>query len=114
MFTFLDLLVVIFMILAAATLLSVCLMFLIRNKTARRVIFYITSLLGLCVSWAGFRIGIGGWFSLKITVGIITALMCIIAFIIERVYKNNDKMFLIARILSAVSLVIGMLNAFIF
>ena len=46
MFTSLDLLVVVFMALAAVTLLSLCLMFLIRNNTARKVFFYITSALG--------------------------------------------------------------------
>ena len=37
MFTSLDLLIIVFMALAAVTLLSLALMFLIRNKTARKV-----------------------------------------------------------------------------
>ena len=111
MFTSLDLLVIVFMALAAVTLLSLCLMFLIRNKTARRVCFYVASALGLYVSWVGFRIGIGGLFPLQIAIGVLTALLCVGAFVLERVSKGSDKMFLLARILSAAALVIGFFNA---
>ena len=111
MFTSLDLLIIVFIALAAVTLLSLCLMFLIRNKTARKVFFYIASVLGLYVSWIGFRIGIGGLFSIQIVIGILTALMCVGAFVLERVSKGNNKMFLIARIISAAALVIGFCNA---
>ena len=111
MFTSLDLLIIVFMALAAVTLLSLCLMFLIRNKTARKVFFYIASVLGLYVSWIGFRIGIGGLFSIQIGIGILTALMCVGAFVLERVSKGNNKMFMIARFMSAAALVIGFCNA---
>ena len=111
MFTSLDLLVIVFMVLAAITLLSLALMFLVRNKTAKSVFFYITSALGLYMSWVGFRIGFGGMFFIQIIIGIVTALMCVGAFILERVSKGNDKMLFIARILSAVALAIAFLNA---
>ena len=111
MFTSLDLLIIVFMALAAAALLSLCLMFLIRNKPARIVFFHIASALGLYVSWVGFRIGIGGLFTIQIAIGILTALMCVGAFVLERVSKGNNKMFLIARIISAAALVIGFFNA---
>ena len=111
MFTSLDLLIIVFMALAAMTLLSLALMFLIRNTTARRVCFYVASALGLYVSWVGFRIGIAGVFPIQIAVGIVTALLCIGAFVLERVCKGNPKAFLAARILSAAALVIGFFNA---
>jgi len=111
MFTSLDLLIIVFMVLAAAALLSLCLMFLIRNKPARIVFFYIASALGLYVSWVGFRIGVGGLFSFQIAIGVLTALMCIGALVLERISKGNDKMFLAARILSVAALVIGFFNA---
>ena len=111
MFTSLDLLIIVFMVLAAAALLSLCLMFLIRNKPARIVFFYIASALGLYVSCVGFRIGVGGLFSFQIAIGVLTALMCIGAFVLERISKGNDKMFLAARILSVAALVIGFFNA---
>ena len=99
------------MALAAVTLLSLALMFLIRNKTARKVFFYIASAFGLYMSWVGFRIGFGGLFPLQIAIGVLTALMCIGAFVLERVSKGNNKMFLIARIISAAALVLGFFNA---
>ena len=111
MFTSLDLLIIVFMALAAVTLFSLCLMFLIRNKTARKVFFYIASAMGLYVSWIGFRIGIGGWFPNQIVIGVLTALMCVGAFVLERVSKGNDKMFRLARFISAAALVIGFFNA---
>ena len=111
MFTSLDLLVVVFMALAAVTLLSLCLMFLIRNNTARKVFFYITSALGLYMSWVGFRIGYGGLFPIQIALGIVTALLGIGAFILERVSKGSSKAFLVARCISAAALVIGFFNA---
>ena len=111
MFTSLDLLIIVFMALAAVTLLSLCLMFLIRNKTARKVFFYLASVLGLYVSWIGFRIGFGGLFQIQIVIGILTALMCVGAFVLERVSKGNDKMFMIARFISTAALVIGFFNA---
>ncbi len=111
MLTSLDLLVIVFMVLAAATLLSLSLMFLIRNKTAKKVCFYVTSALGIYMSWVGFRIGIGGIFPIQIALGIVTALVCVGAIVFERVRKGNEKAFLISRILSASALVIGLFNA---
>lgn len=111
MFTSLDLLIIVFMVLTAVTLLSLALMFLIRNKTAKKVCFYVASALGFYISWIGFRIGFGGMFPIQIAVGIVTALMCIGAFVLERISKGNSKMFFSARILSATALVIGLFNA---
>ena len=111
MLTSLDLLIIVFMALAAVTLLSLCLMFLIRNKTASKVFFYIASALGRYVSWSGFRIGIGGLFPFQIAIGVLTALMCVGAFVLERVSKGNEKAFMIARFISAAALVIGFFNA---
>lgn len=113
MFTSLDLLVLVFLAIAASTLLSLCLMFLIRNKIAKRIFFYVTLALGLFTAWGGFSIGFVGWFPGQIALSAVVVLMCVGAFVLERVCKKNDKMFLIARITSAAALVIGILNAFI-
>ena len=50
MFTSLDWLIIVFMFLSMLTLLSLSLMFLIRNRSAKKVFFYIVSGLGLYVS----------------------------------------------------------------
>ena len=106
-----DLLVIVGMVLAASTLLSLCLMFLIKNKTAQRIIFYIVLVLALYMSWVGFYIGISGWFTAQISAAIFTAIMCVVTFIIERFSKGSDKKFLLARILAAATLVIAFTNA---
>lgn len=111
MFTSLDLLIIVFMALAVATLLSLALMFLIKDQKARRVCLYIASAIGLYISWVGFRIGFSGMFPIQIAVGIVTALMCVCAFVLERVGKDNGKTFLYARILCAAALVLAFFNA---
>ena len=108
MLTSLDLLVIVFMILAATTLLSLCLMFFIRNETAKRVFLYIASALGLYMSWVGFRIGFGGMFPLQMGIGILTALMCIGAVVLER---RNTENSLVARLISAAALIVAFFNA---
>ena len=107
----LDLLIIVFMTLAAGTLLSLSLMFLLRNQTAKRVFFYVTSAIGLYVSAIGLRIGIGGWFPMQIAVGGLTALTCIGAIALDLIGKNKAKHARIARLLSAAALVIALINA---
>jgi hypothetical protein len=110
MFTSLDLLVVVFMALAAVTLLSLSLLFLIRSKKVQRICFYIVSALGVYMAYVGIRIGFG-MFPIQVAIGIAVVLACIGAFVLERVSKGNEKMFLIARIISASALVLGLFNA---
>ncbi len=113
MFTSLDLLVIVFMVLSAMTLLSLCLMFLIKNRTAKKVFFYIVSGLGIYMSWVGFRIGFGGLFPLQMVIGVLTALMAIGSIVLEQIGKKreNEKLSRIARIMSAVSLICALFNA---
>lgn len=111
MFTSLDLLIIVTMGLAAGTLLSLCLMFLLKNKTAKRVCFYIVEAFALYMASVGLRIGIAGMFPSQILMAVFFALMGIVAFVLERVSKENKKMLLISRILAAVSLVGGFVNA---
>ena len=110
MFTFLDLLVVVGLGLAAATLLSVVLVFAIKNDTARRVFFYVVSVLGLYVSTIGIRIGSSGGFLIQMGVGILTAIVAVAAVVVERVKKDSEAWFLAARITSAITLVVAFAN----
>lgn len=111
MLTSLDLLVIVFIVLAALTLLSLCLMFLLKNTVARRVFFYVLSVIGIYVSWIGFRIGYGGYFPIQMAVGVLTAASFVGAFVLERVFRKNGKVFLISRIASAVTLAVAFYNA---
>jgi len=111
MFTFLDLLVIVFMALAALSLFAVCLMFLVKNRKVRKVCFYITVALGIYAAYIGIRI-FRDMFFLQTVLSIVLGLASIGSLVLERVRKDNDQAFLIARILSAVALLAGLLNAF--
>ena len=114
MFTFLDLLVVVSLVLAAATLVSVFLMFLLKNKTAKRVCFFVVCALSLYLSTVGLRIGLGGWFPIQIGVSVLTALTAVGVFVFELISKNNDKHRMIARASSVAVLVVSFANALLF
>ena len=111
MYTFLDLLVIVFMGLSALSLVAACLMFLLRNQTARRVMFYIVVALGIYTATVGVRIGsllTGGQMILALVLGAGS----IAALVMERIAKGRGKLFTAARIVAAVSLVAGIINAF--
>ena len=108
MFTSLDLLIAVFMIVSRLILVSISLVFLIKNKTVKRVFFYII----LALSAGGLRIGIAGQFNTRILLGVLVILVSIVELVLERVFKNNEEYFLATRILSSVALVLGFANAF--
>ncbi len=110
MFTFLDLLIIVSMVLIAASFLSVVLMFLVRNKKIQRVCFYIAVALSLYVAYAGIQINWPDFFSQAVLAAVL-ALVSVGAFVLERVKKNDEKMFLYARIAASAALVIGAVNA---
>lgn len=110
MITFLDLLIIVSMVLIAASLLSVVLMFLIRNKKVQRVCFYIAAALSLYIAYVGIRINWPDFYG-QAVLAVVLALVSIGSVVLERVKKNNDKIFLITRIAAAAALVIGVINA---
>ena len=110
MMTFLDLLIIVSMALIAASFLSVVLMFLVRNKKVQRICFYITAALSLYVGYVGIRINWLG-FSGQAALAAALALVGVGAFVLERLKKNDDRMFLFARIAAAAALIIGTVNA---
>ena len=110
MITFLDLLIIVSMALIAASLLSVVLMFLIRNKKVQRVCFYMTAALSLYIAYVGIRMNWPDFYG-QAVLAVVLALVSIGSVVLERVKKNNDKIFLITRIVSAAALVMGVINA---
>lgn len=110
MITFLDLLIIVSMVLIAASFLSLVLMFLIRNRMVQRVCFYIAVVLSLYIGYVGIRINWLG-FEGQAVLAAVMALVSVGAFVLERVKKQDDKMFLYARIAAAAALVIGTVNA---
>ncbi|MBE6970949.1 MAG: hypothetical protein E7446_02365 [Ruminococcaceae bacterium] len=109
--TFLDLLILVVMVLAAVSLLAVVLMFLVKNPKVRRVCLWIVAALGVYVGYVGVRIM---WINSagQTALAVLLALVGIGAVVLERVSRGNEKRFLIARIMASAALVAGMLNAF--
>ena len=106
----LDLMIIVFMVLAAAGLLALVLMFLVRNEKIKKASLYITSALGLYVGYISFRI-FWPMFIGQFAIGVILAAAAIAAIVLSITAKDNIKKFKIARILAAASLVLGMINA---
>ena len=110
MLNFLDLLVIVFMVLSALSLLVVCLMFLVRKPVIRKVCFYIVVALGVYAATIGVRIGTF-LFPMQTAVAVAAGAASIAALVLERWYKGDDKKFLIARIMATAALIIGIFNA---
>jgi len=111
MFTYLDLLIVVFMSLIALALLSVCLLFLLKNKIAKRIFFYVTLVIGLYASWVAIAIGSGGGFIFQMDLGILTAIVCVSTFVFERIKGKDEKKLRIAYIIAAVTMIVALFNA---
>ncbi len=107
----LDLIVVVFMVTSAVSLLAVCLMFLVRKPVVRKVCFYIAVAMGVYVASIGVRIGMT-LLSAQAVVGLVAGAMSIAALVIERMSKDDERKFLAARVLATAALVVGAVNAF--
>ena len=109
--TFLDLLIVVVMVLSAASLLAMALMFLVKDKKVRRVCLYIVAGLSLYMGYVGFRINWPGFLP-QVILAVVMALTGIGAVVLERLSKDDEKKFLLARVLASAALIVGMFNAF--
>lgn len=112
MLTGLDLLIIVVMALAAASLLAMLLMFLVKNRIVRKICFYFVVTLGIYLGYVGLRIL---WFGFpgQAAVAVLMALTAVGALVMELVSKGNKKLFLAARLMAVGSVIIGLLNAFL-
>ncbi|MBE6631637.1 MAG: hypothetical protein E7623_02925 [Ruminococcaceae bacterium] len=109
----LDLLIIVFMGLTAASVLSSILMFVLKNRTAQRICLYLSAALGLFAAYGGIMIGFP-YFMGQFFAAVIFGLASVAAVVLERLSRGDEKLFLIARIAAAASLVLGICNTFIF
>lgn len=110
MITFLDLLILVALALLAAGVVTMALMFLVKNRKVQKVSLYLTGALAVYLGYVGLRIS---WpmFMGQAVVAIVAALAGIAAVVLERLSKDNEKQFLLARVLSAAAVVVGIVNA---
>ena len=108
MLTNLDFLIIIFMGLIALGLISLCLMFLARNRKVKKICFYVVAALALYSAYIGIRIGFL-LFPGQVAFGVVAAIAAIAAIVIELRYK--EKKFTAASITAAGALVVGVINA---
>jgi len=112
MLTSLDYLIIVFLGLALVTFLSLCLMFLLKNKLAKRVFLYIVLATGLFLSYIGLYMGLTGCFTEQIVLGIVTVPLIVGALVLDVISRDDAKKQRIARIAGALALVLAMANVF--
>lgn len=110
--TFLDLLVIVFMVLVTVSLFCICLMFLTRNLELKKISYYILSILCIYAGYIGIRIGDG----LFLTQTIIGGIICMISIVTSTmilITKDYEQKFKVAQFIISITFIIGILNAFI-
>lgn len=106
----LDLMIIVFMVLAAVGLLAFCLMFLVKNEKIKKASLFVASALGIYLGYVNFRIFFP-MFMGQFVIGALLGAAGIAAIVLAIISKDEVKKFKLARILAAASLVLGMVNA---
>ena len=111
MFTFLDLLIVVVLALAAVSLVSMVLMFLVKNRKVSRVCLWIGAVLGIYMGYVGVRIM---WINSasRSALAVLMGLTAFASIVLERLSRDNPKACLTAKIMASAALVVGIVNAF--
>ena len=112
MTTFLDLLIVVVLALAAISLVAMTLQFLVKNRTVKRICLYIVAALGIYMGYVGCRILWPG-FAVQAALAVLAALVSIAAVVLERRSHDSKGKLLTAQIMASASLIVGMFNAFL-
>ena len=109
--TFLDLLIVVVLALTAVSLVAMVLMFLVKNRKVSQVCFWIIAALGIYMGYVGLRIM---WVNslAQSALAVLMALIAIGSIVLERLSRDNHKMYLAAQIMASTALIVGMFNAF--
>ena len=112
-FSVLDLLVLVFAAFAVVALTAVALMFMLKNKLAKRIAFYAAVALGVLLSAAGVYVAIVSALPLFIGIAAAGMLLAIGALLLERFSKDNAKGFMLARVGSIAALALGLYSLFL-
>ena len=112
MTTFLDLLVIVFIVLVEVSFFCICLIFLTQNLKIKKISYYILSILCIYAGYIGIRISDGLFLAQTIIGGII----CMISIVTSAkilITKDYGHKFKIAQFMIAITFIIGIFNAFI-
>ena len=112
MTTFLDLLIVVALALTAVSLVAMALMFLVKNRTVKRVCLYLVAALGIYMGYVGLDILWPNFLGQAIIAGLVI-LISIGAIVLERLRENSNKGLLAAEVMASAALIVGMLNVFV-
>lgn len=112
MLTALDWLVLVFVGMTGISLLAICLMYLLKNETIKKIAFYFLGIQGMLISWMN-AMSTPDSFPLELALGWGLGGLSIAALLLQICGKHPKKS-QIARILVTVSVVIGMWNTFIY
>ncbi len=112
MLTSLDLLVILCMGLAFVSLLSLALMFLIKNKVVRYITMGLVLTAAAAAAFFGFMVGLSGCFMGQAAIALLAFSLIAAAIVLSIIGAKRPKLFLVARIIAAASLVLGMLCGF--
>ncbi len=109
----LDLLVIVFMIMSALSLLVLLLMGLMKNKIVRRISVCVASAIALYSAGVGV-FAFGFYFMEQAVIGMLVGLAAIGAVVLTIVGSKlkNEKLEMIARIMSSAALIVGFINIF--
>ncbi len=109
----LDMLVLVFAASAILGLLSIILMFALKKTCAKKVFFYIAAIVALYTTYGGLRMY---WpmYTGKALLSAAIGLADIVFIVLASICKDKEKLFLIARIIVSASVILGILNTFLF
>jgi len=109
----LDLLIYVFFAMVILSIIGLILQFVVKNDTVKKISFYATSFLGVLLGiFKYLSTPHTGLYDGQIVIGFILAVLAVAAVVLQLV-KKDEKTFRMARILTAASVVGGMISTFL-
>ena len=108
----LDLLILIFATTLISGLFSVIMTFTLKSHSAKKLFLFIVAAVSLFVTYGGIST-FWPYFAVRTLISIVIGLATIASVVLASISKDNNKLFLIARIAASISVILGILNTFI-
>ena len=109
--TSLDLLIVVFMVMTGVSVFGLLLMYLVKNETVGKLIFYGLAVFGMIIAVFN-ALSTPDTYLIEAIIGWGIGAVSAVALLIQ-IIRKNERSFLIARILVTFSVVAGMANLFL-